>query len=58
VRLKTRALYIFGVVVNRALLHSVSRASFETDSMLSSIAVRSGFSLFEKFRSAIRKHRS
>jgi hypothetical protein len=57
-RLNTRALHIFGVVANRALLHASNRASFETDSLFSAIAVRSGFSLFEKFRSAVRKHRS
>jgi hypothetical protein len=45
-------------VASRALLHIGTRASFESDSLLSSIAVRSGFSLFEKFRSAVRKHRS
>jgi hypothetical protein len=58
VRVKTRALHIFAVVANRALLHATNRASFETDSLFFSIAVRSGFSLFEKFRSAVRKHRS
>jgi hypothetical protein len=59
VRLKTRALHLFGIAANRALLHVGTRASFETsDSLISSIAVRSGFSLFEKLRSAVRKHRS
>jgi hypothetical protein len=46
------------MVANRALLHATNRVSFETDSLFSSIAVRSGFSLFERFKSAVRKHRS
>jgi hypothetical protein len=58
VRLKTRALHLFGAAANRALMHVSTRPSFQGDSQLSSIAVRSGLSLFEKFRSAVRKHRS
>jgi hypothetical protein len=58
VRLNTRALHIFAIVAHRALLHDSRRSSFETDSLFSAIAAQSGFSLFEKFRSAVRKHRS
>jgi hypothetical protein len=45
---------LFGEAANRALLHVSTRSSFEVDSLISSTAVRSGFSLFEKFRSAVR----
>jgi len=58
VRLKTKALYFVNVVASRALLHIANRSSLDADSPLATLAIRSGFSLFEKFRAAIRKKRS
>ena len=56
--LKNQTIHLIGRAANRALLRVSSRPSFEIDSLISSFAVRSGFSLFEKFRSAVRKTRS
>ena len=47
VRLKTRALKLFGHAASRALSHENTRASFESEVLAVSFAV-SGFSLFEK----------
>jgi len=58
VRLKNRTIHLIGLAANRALMRVGSRPSFEIDSLISSFAVRTGFSLFEKFRSAVRKTRS
>jgi hypothetical protein len=56
--LNNRTIHLIGPVASRALLRVGSRPSFEIDPSVSSIAVRTGFSLFEKFRSAVRKPRS
>jgi hypothetical protein len=58
VRLNNRTINLIGRAANRALMRVSSRPSFEIDSLISSFAVRTGFSLFEKFRSAVRKPRS
>ncbi len=57
VRLKTRVRNIFDTATNRALRHVGNRASFETDALVASFTLAS-FSLFGKFRSAVRKTRS
>jgi hypothetical protein len=55
--LKTRVRKIFDTAANRALMHVGTRTSFETDALVTSFTLAS-FSLFGKFRSAVRKHRS
>jgi len=42
---------------SRALMHMSARSSFEPEALAVSFAL-SGLSLFEKLRSAVRKHRS
>jgi len=56
--LKTRVIHLCGVFTDRALGPVNCLACLETNSLLSSIAVRWGFSLFGKFRSVVRKNRS
>jgi len=58
VRLKNRTIHLIGRAANCALMRVSSRPSYEIESLISSFAIRTGFSLFEKFRSAVRKTRS
>lgn len=56
--MNNRTVHLIGQAANRALLRVNARPAFEVDTFIASLAVRSGFSLFEKIRSAVRKHRS
>ena len=56
-RLKNRAINYVNAAASRALITMMPRGATEGDSLLTALAVRTGLSLFEKCRAAVRRTR-